>query len=226
MAPAVWIREPSQTKINYPRGYDRAQYTVDILRSSHMTSPSHLSVETIINLAENGVKMEALAVMMKANLSTKVDGLTTWDGDHGLYILWQNVLREGHVVAARLARQEAGSARAKGYIYEDAQEGFQDEEVDEDSLEDRLLRETGESSTAWWEDPISGQPSSLEETVLSLLDSGFEPESQPVLRSKLKYVAQKSIKTVANKYRIAVPMSASGFVIPGRYYPIVVMVHY
>lgn len=184
-----------------------------------MSSPAHLSVETIINLAENGVKTDALLDMLKLSFTHRADRLTTWDGPDGLFKLWNSVVKEGNVISARLARQEAGSARAKGYVYEDATDDWEDDESDitdpNDPRRKELLQAMGERSVAWWEDPISGQPSSLEETCLVLLDSGFSPSSNPVLRAKLRQVAKKSIRSLVDKYRMAVSMSCSAFVIPG-----------
>lgn len=182
-----------------------------------MAAPAHLSVETIINLAENGVDASVLEDMLTTAFQDKVDKLTLWDGPDGHYKLWRNILKEGHVIPARLARQETGSARAKGYIYEDATDDWEEDDleaVDQDSQQTGLTI-TREKSIAWWGDPISGQPSSLEETCLVLLDSGFCPGSSPLLRSKLLHVAEKSIKSLSTRYRLSVPMSCSAFVIPG-----------
>ena len=119
--------------------------------------------------------------------------------------LWANLAREGGVFAARLARMHAGAARAKGYVYEDRAEG--DDDVDARKAQ----------SSAWWDDPVSGCPSSLEETAMHLLDSGFRPDTCPVLREKLKVVAIKTLSPARNSYRMPVSMSCTAFVIPGAY---------
>ena len=41
--------------------------------------PARLSVETIINLAENGVPLPVFAAMMKVSLQVRVNGLSIWD---------------------------------------------------------------------------------------------------------------------------------------------------
>lgn len=46
-----------------------------------------------------------------------------------------------------------------------------------------------------WEDPISGNPSSLEETCVTPIDSGFRPDSCAVLQARLREVAKKVVKT-------------------------------
>ncbi|KAG5220575.1 RNA dependent RNA polymerase-domain-containing protein [Salix suchowensis] len=69
-------------------------------------------------------------------------------------------------------------------------------------------------STAWWADPISGCPSSLEETVMYLLEAGFTPQKLPVLKEKLEKVIKPAIKRHIQSYRIDVPMSLTAFIIP------------
>ena len=211
--PKVWIRK-SQRKITYPtEDTDTAHYTVDILRSARMSTPAQLSTETIINLAENGVPAETFAAMMRESFKNRVDKLTQWDGPDGLYKLWKNVCDEGHVVAARLARENAGSARAEGYVYEDPSESLDIDCMEEDPA-------AAATSTAWWEDPVSGQPSSLEETCAGLLDAGFSPSTCLLLREKLMKVAEKAVSAMRTKYRIGVPLSCTAFVIPGRHFDV------
>ncbi|KAI0706226.1 RNA dependent RNA polymerase-domain-containing protein [Cytidiella melzeri] len=210
--PIVWIRKYQQKIVYAESDDDVAHYTVDFLRSSHMKTPAQLSSETIINLAENGVPATTFRDMMKESFARKVEMLTLWDGPNGLSKLRENISREGNVVSARLARQHAGSARAKGYIYEDYEEPVDSDCIADDDL---ALMEVGrESSTAWWDDPISGQPSSLEETCMGLLDSGFSPSTCSLLRDKLLRVAKKSLTSLATKFHIKVQLSCTAFVIP------------
>jgi hypothetical protein len=67
-------------------------------------------------------------------------------------------------MAARMAREASGEAKARGYRLREAEDVEFD---DEDGLTE--LDETHQRSTAWWADEISGCPSSIEETVLVLL---------------------------------------------------------
>ena len=66
-----------------------------------------------------------------------------------------------------------------------------------------------------WADRISGCPSSLEETVMVLLDSGFTPQGSIVLREKLHAVIKGSIDSYVLRYRIHVLMSCSALMVPG-----------
>ncbi|GJE99769.1 RNA dependent RNA polymerase [Phanerochaete sordida] len=216
MRPEVWIRA-SQRKIKYPANVDDpALFTVDILRSAHLTYPASLSTETIINLTSNGVKAEVIMSMMKTNMQEKVDGLTTWEGDKGIFRLWSNLAHEGGVISARLAREHPTFARVQGWAFDDyARDNLHEEERKEDDDADEALNKlNAQSSSAWWPDLISGSPSSLEETCMALLDSGFDPDSLPVLRAKMVEVAKKANKVALAKYNVRVPMSCSAWAVP------------
>ncbi|TFY73397.1 hypothetical protein EWM64_g10615, partial [Hericium alpestre] len=73
---------------------------------------------------------------------------------------------------------------------------------DEDDEDDN--GEVNGSSSAWWEDEVSGCPSTLEETVLVFLDSGFRPDKNPILAEKLRAVVKKAIGRHA-AHRIEMP---------------------
>ena len=99
----------------------------------------------------------------------------------------------------------ARAACAKGYVYKDRAEGG--DNVDAHKAQ----------CSAWWDDPVSRCPSSLEETVMHLLDSVFCHDTCPVLREKLKVVAIKTLNPVCNSYRMPVVMLCTVFVILGAY---------
>jgi RNA-dependent RNA polymerase len=205
---------PSQRKIVYPSGVlpDPAHRVIDILRSSHVRTPCCLSVETIINLSENGVPKKVFLDLLHQGLEELVEPLLEWDGPDAMRNLWCKVCRIGGVMSARRAREKPGLARVKGYVYsEHGRE--EDNSEDEDEIFDTTEEE---KSSAWWRDEISGCPSSLEETVMSLLDSGFTPENCPILRKKLWRVTKGHVENFIKAYRIMVPMSASAFLIPGK----------
>ena len=52
---------------------------------------------------------------------------------------------------------------------------------------------------------------------MTLIDSGFRPDSCAVLRVKLREVAKKVVKTFQTKFRFEVPMSCSAFIVPGEF---------
>lgn len=183
---------------------------MDVLRSSHLTSPAHLSSETIINFAENGVHPTVFCRLMELAIHARVSALLDWEGEDGCKRLWNKVAEEGGVFSARIARLFPGIARVMGQIRDDKSEEWEDE----DGL-DQI--DVAEHSVAWWADPISGSPSSLEETVMRLLDAGFSPSRLQVLRDKLREVAFKAIRTCVQKFHIQVPESCTAFVIPGQF---------
>ena len=205
---------PSQKKIIYSSGkpLDPAHCIIDVLRSSHVRIPCRLSIETIINLSENGVPNTVFIDLLRQGLKELVQPLLEWEGPDAMRNLWCNMRRLGGVMSARRAREEPGLARVKGYLEHSSEDDSELE--DEDGF--KLLETTEQQSSAWWRDEISGCPSSLEETVMCLIDSGFTPQNCPTLRSKLEKVIKGYVKSSIKKYRINVPMSASAFIIPGK----------
>ncbi|KAJ6485142.1 RNA dependent RNA polymerase-domain-containing protein [Mycena vitilis] len=204
--PRVWLR-PSQIKVKHTNAADPTLRTIDLLRSSHAKTQCRLPVETIINLAENGVPAQAFVTLIEDALVNLVTPLITWEGPNSMEKLWCAVARVGGVMSSRLARQETVLARVKGYMERDSGEIEND---DEEESKDKP------TSTAWWVDQISGCPSSLEETVMYLLDAGFHPETCSVLRSKLEKVVNGCVDRCIESYRIDLPvgMSAMAFLIP------------
>lgn len=205
----------SQRKIIYPPGrpLDPAWCVIDVLRSSHVRTPCRLSVETIINLSENGVPKTVFLDLLRQGLKELVEPLLEWEGPDAMRNLWCNMRRLGGVMSARRAREEPGLARVKGYSEHSSEDDAWELE-DEDGF--KLVDATEQTSSAWWRDEISGCPSSLEETVMCLIDSGFTPQNCPVLRRKLGKVIKGYINHYIKSYKINVPMSASAFIIPGK----------
>jgi hypothetical protein len=187
---------------------------MDILRTSYMKSPARISPETIINLAENGVPHRVFVDLMKANVANIIAGLTTWEGPDAMYELWLNVERAGAVCFARRAREAAGESRVRGFGDRQIDEDDDDEDEDEEKI-DSFDKALDQHSSAWWADHISGCPSSLEETVMVLLDSGFTPQECPILREKLKQVVTTKVKSRTQNYRYDIELSTTAFVIPG-----------
>lgn len=205
--PCVWLR-PSQIKIRHSDSFMHhpAHCIIDVLRASHMQSPIQISREMIINLAENGVPHTIFAELFSNSLSSTIDSLLDWDGQDAMPRLWAAIFKKGNVMAARIARESTWTARARGVQLYEHEDDSEDEETDDtDSLP---------QSTAWWGDDISGCPSSLEETVMTFLDSGFHPACNSILAEKLRIVAKNAVKSRMGKYRVTVPMSCSAFVVP------------
>ena len=216
--PKVYLRD-SQKKITYPELHDSAHLTIDVLRTSHLTIPARLSYETIINLAENGVPPKVFFGLLQLGVNNLLDNLFSWPEDllpldvtshDSMRALHRSVNKAGAVTSAKLARLDMTYARAKGYIWD-----YRQEEGDEDA---ELSRDDLPRSVAWWPDYTSGQPSSLEETVLVLIEAGFHPKTEWILQEKLKQVINTGLnKHIVSKPKIPVAESCSAFVVPGKF---------
>jgi hypothetical protein len=173
-----------------------------------MRSPSRLAAETIVNFAENGVPHSVFIDLMKEGLDAIVNSLLDWDGPDAMYRLWHSVARAGSVVGSRLAREAGGEARSRGFA-------VKDDDIEDDDEDDLNAVIETPRSVAWWGDEVSGCPSSLEETVMVMLDSGFTPRDCPVLAEKLRHVLKTMVDNFVQRYKIEVPMSCIGWIVPG-----------
>ncbi|TFK75829.1 hypothetical protein BDN72DRAFT_785862 [Pluteus cervinus] len=206
--PRIYLRN-SQKKIQYPTtpSIDTAKSSIDVLRASNTHATCRLSVETIVNLAENGVPSSVFIDLLKQNGKALLTAFTKWDIPDAMVELYKVVGREGRVMAARRARENIANARVLGYSNRSPEEDSDDE--------DGLPQDTfSERSSAWWPDEISGSPSTLEETVLNLLASGFTPSKCPILAAKLREVIKSQLLSHIRHLRIDVEMAATAFLIP------------
>ena len=215
----IWVR-PSQIKIR-GQPLDPGHLIIDLLRQSSIRSPSQISSEVIINIAENSFGPDMsnpshriLPELMEKALMEMVESLTMWEGPDAMYKLWVNVERAGGVNSMRRRRDMVGQQRFLGYGNKD----YEDEDDNEDdTIKDKDDGEfDSQKSAAWWPDQSSGCPSSLEETVMYLLDSGFTPQRCPILQEKLKNVVKTRIRNKIEKMKIVINHSATAFVIPGK----------
>lgn len=192
---------------------DPSQRTIDILRTSHSKSPTRISTDVVININENGVGLEILKEFLKKTVDEIVNPLLEYDsGDrNSLQQLWVNFERRGSVLRSRRAREEVALARVSGYTERDITGEVQDEDEDVQMLED-----VTEHSVEWWPDEVSGCPSSLEETIMAFLDSGFHPSSCAILREKIFRVVKTTVTRVIENCHIDIPLSASAWIIPGE----------
>ncbi|KAI9459182.1 RNA dependent RNA polymerase-domain-containing protein [Lactarius psammicola] len=205
--PCVWLR-PSQIKIRLSDGFlnHPSHCIIDVLRASHMQSPIQISREMVTNLAENGVPPTILAELFCYSLSSTIDSLLDWDGQDAMPRLWATIFKMWNVMGGRIARESTWTARARGVqLYEQEDDSEDEDAEDTDSFP---------QSTAWWGDDISGCPSTLEETVMAFLDSGFHPASNAILAEKLHIMVKSAVKSRMSKYRVTVPMSCAAYVVP------------
>ncbi|KAF8189916.1 RNA dependent RNA polymerase-domain-containing protein [Mycena galopus ATCC 62051] len=213
--PKVAFRNPSQIKIRYSEEAKAhpANATMDILRFSRTTCPARISPEVIINLEHNGVPAQVFVRMQEAYIAQGVDELLFWakepgrDTPEAMRRLWMAVEKSEGVYFARRMREAAGEARIRGFGDHSNDFAPEDEEEEFDNT-------INQRSTAWWPDYVSGCPSSLAETCMALIDSGFVPQSSPVLREKLKQIVLTKIRYRSTHFRYEVVQSASAFVVP------------
>ncbi len=203
--PRIWIRD-SQRKIKLP-GLEAgsAHVIFDLVsQSTHITVPSHLNYQTIINLAENGVDSEVFQELMRASLTGIFLSLTQWDGPGAMPLLWNTINNMGGVTRARLQRIAHGLSRAIGLANRFEMDR---EDADDDDLEEEEPSQDRRDSDK-----------SLHGAVLALIQAGFTPKTSPILNEKMRYVIKNSLKWLLQKYRIEVPQSAQAFIVPGAYF--------
>ena len=180
---------------------------IDILRASHMQSSVKISREVIINLSENGVSTSIFLELFKQSLQDITLSLLAWDGSDAMAQLWATVFIQGNIMSGRLARESSWTAKASGVRFHIQDDVNNDDEPDDDN--------SLPHSAAWWGDEISGCPSSIEETVLAFLDTGFHPSTNSILAARLHEVAKTTVKNSILKSRVKVPMSCRALIVPG-----------
>ncbi|KAF5357710.1 hypothetical protein D9758_007515 [Tetrapyrgos nigripes] len=211
-SPSLSLRNPSQIKIQYIRAteaMDPSHLTLDLLRFAQVKTPGRLSAEVIINLEYNGVPAQHFVDLSKQAMTDLVTSLTTWEGKDAMFNLWRSVERTECVVSARRSRESVTDGRLKGFMDLKEDDMKDDENADNDK--------TDQHSSAWWPDPVSGCPSSLAETVMTVLDAGFMPQGCPYLMDKLKQVLKYQINHLMNKFRFEIEQSATAFAVPDIY---------
>ena len=180
---------------------------IDILRASHMQGSVKISREIIINLSENGVSTDIFVELLNQSLKDIILSLLTWDSPDDMIHLWAFIFQDGNIMSNRIAKASSWTARALGVRAYDLDDANDDDEPDDDN--------SLPHSTAWWGDEVSGCPSSIEETVLAFLDTGFHPSTNLILAAKLHEVAKKTVKSAILKSRVKVPMSCRALIVPG-----------
>jgi hypothetical protein len=204
---------PSLIKIQYPGELDIAQRSIDILRTSHARSPTRISNDVIVNLSENGVPISVIQDLLKNTVENVIKPLLNWDLEDRTVLqeLWLSFERSGSVLKARRAREDAALARIDGHTERDTTE-----DVQEDDEEAQELEGARERSVEWWPDDISGCPSSLEETIMAFLDSGFHPATCAILREKIFSVVRSTVIRTIENFSVDIPLSAIAWIVPGK----------
>lgn len=205
----IWIR-PSQTKIKLGEvsRLGKAQRMFDLLAPSRVTGPSHLSSQTLINLSHNGISHQLLKDLMALGLKEELQPFIDWSQPHSMIIVWRAVERAGSVVVSRLRRMFAGQARALGLgqLHPLENQSQENEEDIGDLQHPAQLRHIKHS----------GQPLTLHETVLELLQAGFHPMKLDYLFQKVESVMTLVLDDYVEKFHIPVIESCEAYIIPGK----------
>ncbi|KAI0271441.1 RNA dependent RNA polymerase-domain-containing protein [Gloeopeniophorella convolvens] len=196
--PRIWIRE-SQRKIKLAAFDPDSVHTIFdlVAQSNHITAPSRLSQQLIINLAENGVPTDVLKTLLEDGLRECFAALTQWDGAEAMPLLWNAVNEAGNVSKQRLQRVARGLARAIGLAGRHGADRL-DTELDQENVE-----EGGQ-----------GSEKSLHQTVLEMIQAGFNPKKSTYLYWKMNVVVKQAMEFYLKKYHIEVPGTAEAFIVP------------
>lgn len=208
--PRIWIRS-SQNKINLGPLHEvgSAHRIFDLLAPSRVTGPSRLSSQTLVNLTHNGVSTDLLKELMADGLHDEVRQLTQWNGHNSMIMVWRAVERAGRVVICRLRRRIAGQARALGLgqLRPTDEFGGDINDADDDAVT---------ASGPRGRNHHSGQPLTLHETVLELLQVGFQPLQLDRLFGGLESVVTLVLDEYVEKFHIPVKESLEAYIIPGK----------
>ncbi|KAG2045047.1 RNA dependent RNA polymerase-domain-containing protein [Suillus americanus] len=216
--PKIWIRN-SQNKINCGplHKVDAAHRIFDLVAPSRVTGPSRLSRDTLVNLAHNDAPTGILKELMVDGLHNEVRQLTEWNGPDSMLVVWRAVERAGRVVICRLRRRIAGQARAFGLGQLRPNEELGDEIDDDDDDDDVTLDRPPAASDPRSRNPHSGQPTSLHESILELLQAGFHPLKLDPLFCKLQNVVTLVLDDYVKNCHIPVKESLEAYIIPDPY---------
>ncbi|KAF5352350.1 hypothetical protein D9756_006189 [Leucocoprinus leucothites] len=201
--PKIWVRA-SQNKIKHPHLH-RSHRIFELVAPSHPSNSVSISRQSIVNLSFNGVPDEVLLACVEKGLTDEIEPLLKWNHPQVSLHLWNAINKNGSVARSRLSRATAGISRALGLTRRVWTEDDDEEEVidfDEDKSAD-----TGRNE-------YSGAPLGLHESALELLQAGFHPLTFKSLRDKVQTIVEQTIKTYVESFRIHLPESLGGFVVP------------
>ncbi|KAJ6617422.1 RNA dependent RNA polymerase-domain-containing protein [Mycena sp. CBHHK59/15] len=202
--PCIWIRD-SQRKIKL-HTFGRAHRIFDLLAISRPSSSVNLSTQPILILANNGVPTKVFCTLQEQGLKDLIRPLMDWRRPNATAYLWDAINNVGSVTRSRLQRLAAGSSRALGLEkrgFESADAG-EDPDVDSELGE---LRETGRNA-------YNGEPVSVHEAAMDLLQAGFHPLELPYLSFKIHNVIKAAMTSFLTKYRIPLANSVDAYIIP------------
>ncbi|THH11616.1 hypothetical protein EW145_g546 [Phellinidium pouzarii] len=199
--PKIWIRD-SQIKVKLPptNEWERSQRIFDLVRIQRLTVPSSLYMQTIQNMSHNGVEDKVFEDLLEAGLKKEIGGLITWEGPNARIRLAKAVENAGGIIGSRLSRLAGSEARLYGYVRDEQED---DGDGEEDTVSGLIER-----------DVLSGHPTRLYESTRELLQAGFSPLENALLRDNLKQIIKNVIDNCLEQYHIPVSLSAEAFIMP------------
>lgn len=210
--PAIWIRD-SQNKIKLPprETWDRFHLIFDLVRVQRLTVPSSLYMQTIQNMAENGVPHEFFVKLLEDGLLNEISPLAAWEGSNARTTLAKAIEKAGGISGSRLGRLAGHQARLYGYIRDEA--AVEDVSPTPNVMDDD---DDGMDCGLIERDSASGLPVTLYESTRELLQAGFSPLDSPLLREKLRSIVKIVTDSYMEQYHIPVASSAEAFIVPGN----------
>ena len=206
--PKIWIRE-SQNKINLDLASpntSRAHLIFDLVAPAHLTYPTRLNMQTIVNLSHNGVPNHVFEKLMEDGIQSDFQRLTNWEGETAMKSLLHSVSQLGGLTGIRLGRELAGLGRVLGYGRPDRVE-LSSEELQDDC---NLAHVPGRTR-------ISGEPMAIVEKVFEMIAAGFHPLTSRILWEDLEQMIKNHISSYIQSFHIPTPESLEAFIIPGEY---------
>jgi RNA-dependent RNA polymerase len=218
--PRIWIRE-SQNKINLDlrsTNTSRAHLIFDLVSPAHLTYPTRLNTQTIVNLSHNGVPNHVFEKLLEDGIQSDYQRLTAWEGETAMKSLLHAVAQLGGLSGIRLGRELAGLGRVLGYGKPDNVEPSSEE------LQGGCdpLQVTGRAK-------FSGEPTVLVERIFEMIAAGFHPLTSRVLWENLEQMLKNHISSYILSFHIPTPESLEAFIIPGEhlaYLPVLVFSSY
>lgn len=194
--PTIWIR-PSQNKISY-RTPEPDQLILEVVGVNYLSAPARLGAEIVINLEYNGVPAEVFSSINQSNMQKIYDALTAWTGPGAMFKLGAWIFRQGRVLAMRRNRLPYDTL---------------DSEVNK--IRNKAIQSNNDNEPLeWFPDLVSGRPSTLYETAVTLIEAGFTPQNCPYLADQIGKVMQGQFDRCTGDKKLEVPMSAMTHIAP------------
>lgn len=210
-------------------GLDPLHYTFDLVKNSVCIYPSNLNTQFIQTLAAGGVPTDVFVEILKEYIHRLATIVTE---NQNVKILRDWVSKCGNVMNGRW---EGEDSTEKGLWHdiasseEELDSGFFSMNQNEDENEDSFGRVVDSKLSAMY--PImradsenrrstynkinrhSGFPAGLHESIIRLLDAGFDL-SNAYVATRVTLVFRKVMQSITTKYRIEVPQSCTVTCVP------------